>query len=418
MRTATRVTMLSVVLAAIIVAFSWNDSPLSAAPTGTHAAMAADADSPECPGPYIAIPIFKDSGMTTVLEYRQMVEIADDISKVPEFHDCQRFVIRGDSAPVYGPLYAVFASDRLDQATFLSGGRGSGGLPRAFAAAEVYTKLGNYPALGIKRGFSCLYLSRADTWEAYMFAAGLDDEACGRFLTVEQRAAATKLSVHRTTDSSMKLSDYPGVVRWDRDRDGNYYMTMKCADGWCDVGLPNPARKTPALTVNAAMSVANKRVRTIRGWYDQQVLAVPAGAMSVRPQRFVGTIIPNSGLGDATFDDGVWTPVATIELEDNIDKYSTQLGVKRGPNRVYLRQVGASWEARIDGSDGTHRWFKVTRHGHEGENFKIPGTVRWRWMANDETIWVRCLEGCCEVEVSTGTNVGSFAPLGSEVSRR
>jgi hypothetical protein len=24
--------------------------------------------------------------------------------------------------------------------------------------------------------------------------------------------------------------------------------------------------------------------------------------------------------------------------------------------------------------------------------------VRWRWLLNDETLWVRCSFGCCTVE--------------------
>lgn len=30
-------------------------------------------------------------------------------------------------------------------------------------------------------------------------------------------------------------------------------------------------------------------------------------------------------------------------------------------------------------------------------NYRIPAVVRWRWKPNDETMWVACPAGCCEV---------------------
>ena len=37
----------------------------------------------------------------------------------------------------------------------------------------------------------------------------------------------------------------------------------------------------------------------------------------------------------------------------------------------------------------------VHRRIHSGE--EIPGAVRWRWKEDDETMWVRCPQGCCTV---------------------
>jgi hypothetical protein len=45
----------------------------------------------------------------------------------------------------------------------------------------------------------------------------------------------------------------------------------------------------------------------------------------------------------------------------------------------------------------------VIRRGHENvrhddmSQVEVPGTARWRWMKDDQTVWVRCDLGCCEV---------------------
>ena len=44
-----------------------------------------------------------------------------------------------------------------------------------------------------------------------------------------------------------------------------------------------------------------------------------------------------------------------------------------------------------------HKYFCVAKREHPA--MVIPGIVRWRWKVKDETIWVSCQRGCCEVDV-------------------
>jgi hypothetical protein len=389
-KTATRVALvsLSLVLAAGATGFVWNESP--PAMRGGMRAAEEDADAPECPGPNIAIRVDSAHG-TPGVTYRHIVEIAQGISTVPEFHDCQRFVTRSPGGqPIYGALYAVFAAKTLADQTFDPD-------TSAFAAAEVYTRRGEYPGLGIKPGFNCLYLSKANGWKAFMVSVGLnDDTVCKPRMSLAQRLGATSLRVTRHVYGNMKPNEYPGVTRWDMDQAGHYYITMRCGAGWCDVGLEEPARASRALTLGDGISEPERRVRTIKGWYDQQVLAIPSGE-NVRPQAIVGTVIPVPGLADLPFDATTYLQVATIEIGD-IPQYKSKLGLKRGTNLLFMRGEGDNWDAYVQAPDGEKKYLKAHRHGHEGQGFNIPGTVRWRWLSKDETIWVRCLEGCCQVQ--------------------
>jgi hypothetical protein len=379
-----------------------------------------DADAPECPGPYISIPVkgVERQGGPIVWMRRQTVEIAADISPVPEYHDCQRFIrkilVFGER---YGPLYAVFAARELDQQTFMPNPNAGDDTTVAFVAAEVYTAKGNYGRLGIKPGFNCLYLSRANNWEGFMVSVGLENDiTCKLRLNDQQRRDAKKLKVIRTTGHT----EYPAVTRWDRDKDGKYYITMKCGDGWCDVGLVDALRGSAALAVDG-LAPAERAVRSIKGWYDQQTLAVPAGVDKVRPQKIVGTVIPAPGLTAFAFARGVEERVATIEI-GNLEQYQSKLGLEAGRNDLYLVRNGPTdndWVAYMGPpGDPNRKRLYVKRHDHTGQGFTIPGTTRWRWLAKDETIWVRCLYGCCQVqEDDPNAVVSSTVPAAGTAGR-
>jgi hypothetical protein len=171
-----------------------------------------------------------------------------------------------------------------------------------------------------------------------------------------------------------------------------------------------------------------KKVLRIKGWYDEQRLAVEAGA-GLRPEDALGTIIPDARLN--TRNDTMdfhrrWIPVARAAFSGFPANYpytskfgftSATMGGGRfnkvdmchGSAAECLRQAPIpsqctdgpfKWWARISpaaqGADPVYRC--VERHGHEALNIPlIPATARWRWLANDETLWVRCAQGCCTV---------------------
>lgn len=373
-------------------------SATNPAPASIHTTeVPDDKDAPECPGPYFAVP--KKRGSPGLIH---VVEIAEGISEVPEFHDCQRFIRTGMlssfsalfTGPKYGALYAIFVSDSLER---LMNELGAHAL-EPVAVAEVYTSKGKYPELGIKEGFNCLYLTSKNSWEAYMVAVGETAGKCTRLLG-GLRVGAKKLTVRRVEVPHMIETEYPAVARWDRDLKGRYFIGVKCGAAWCEVGLQDTALSSAPLAVTAGATHGELRVRQIKGWYDQQSLAIPSG-LHVRPQPKIGTVIPNPDLGDNTFTfaEGVSTAVATIEIGD-IPEYKSKLGLTAGTNSLSLRVKDNKWTAEIKNpATGTVKTLKVIRRDHTGEGFKIPGTVRWRWLAGDETIWVRCLYGCCQVQ--------------------
>ena len=74
------------------------------------------------------------------------------------------------------------------------------------------------------------------------------------------------------------------------------------------------------------------------------------------------------------------------------------------PHRAQLtrpRGKAALWFAKIRPADATKEEVHcVLRRDHSclrAKGVTIPGTARWRWVAKDETSWVRCMFGCCQV---------------------
>jgi hypothetical protein len=93
--------------------------------------------------------------------------------------------------------------------------------------------------------------------------------------------------------------------------------------------------------------------------------------------------------------------------------YDVKLGLVEGENQIFLRVVDGDWQVKLVhrsppdvtadladhpelGGAMATAGFAAQRHPHPG--FPIPGTLRWRWLADDETIWVRCDDGCCQVQ--------------------
>jgi hypothetical protein len=411
-KNAARVTMLALSFTLVAV-IAWKQPATPA--VASHAVEPPDdMDAPECPGPYFAVYMKRQNG--TTIEHE--VEIAGHITKVAEFHDCQRFV----TGQRYEALYAVFASDTLDSLFVADTVRET-----AYAVAEVYTKHGDYGLLGIRQGFNCLYLSNANGWEAFMVWAGNNDDDCGPVLSNFQRnntAAMKKLTVKRVQVPQMSFADYPPTTRWDRAKDGQYSIGVKCGAAWCEIGLAPTSQASDALPVANGMTHGQKRVRLIKGWYDQQTLAVggptvsvPGGALiDIKPAMGsdkVSAVMPVPRLGSMPFPVGQWRRVGTI-LMGAIPGYESKLGVKPGTNKIELRRNSETdptdWSARVVDPNNSSHEFEVTRRDHSAEHFNIPGTLRWRWQADDETIWVRCLEGCCQVQQTGGGGEG-FGPL-------
>jgi hypothetical protein len=341
-------------------------------------------------------------------------------------------------------------------------GRGPLGLPtapdpfrkygRPVAVAEVMALDSGYSTLGIKRGFNCLYLyGKAETvsgLEARMIPVGANDTNCLKPLPSGN--VGTVLEVRRTRFPKMTV---PPVARWDWD--GTHlkqYIGIDCGSAaYCDIG---PAGFVMSKAHSGLATTPQQVVLAVKGWYDEQRLAYPQTTTSLTQPDvgpIMGTLVPAPNLashnGKPLQSDFAnhWVPVATAFISDSSTKYKKKLNLERGTpesqrgNAVFLcfgnkrtcvvpdtvasescptnpeDYTGASgaalqsmppqnidptqrrWWARIVSAvTGKVAVYCVTRREHE--KVDIPGVVRWRWAINDETMWVRCLEGCCEVE--------------------
>jgi hypothetical protein len=357
-------------------------------------------DSTDCPGPYFKIKV-PQPGETTIDQ--DTVALAEQISQVPEFHDCQRFI----ASNTYDKLFAVFASFRLESIDDTLNALNANLPPAstqwvAVAAAEIYTTEGTYDALGINPGFSCLYLANKNDWkDGYMLSTGWDEKKCVDVMDLgaSPPAGTTMLKVRRIKYGALADADYPAVARWEVDAAGNYLIGIKCGDAWCQVG----GTESGLATVTGTFTSTNA-VDHVNGWFDQQLLALPGAAgAGATPSPIMGVARPVAGLGammdPVPFENG-WVEVGGIQLSQASDVYVTKLGLGAGWNQLFLKgkKGEAVWHAKIVSAGGQTSYRKVLRHSHDGMGLDIPGTLRWRWVRDDETVWARCLEGCCQVQ--------------------
>lgn len=391
---------------------------------------------PECPGADSLVVTMIDSvgklrgrPFTYSHEVRK-IPLAGDNSNVPEFHDCQRFIVKDSNGMLqYDSLYAIFASFRMQALTdSLAGAIPS---PSGFPAAEILSYGGTYPALGIEPNFNCLYFYRVGPeWKAKMVPIGSAERNCGDPLVDPAGATGTDLEVRRSVAGGWDYHDYPDVSRWDWDStNSRQYISIKCGSGWCEVGAPG-FRSSPQHTdsppidpVPGGQGTASERSRVfrIKGWYDRQLLAVRDGNGHLRPGKVWGTIIPHPVLGRGDHNTASyfqpWIHVATVFLSGDYDaKYvsfkagRTKLSLCNGtalvcdvPNTLTAcpSQIGSQWWTMVQhvGADGApdenpiYRCATMRSHS----NTIVPGTSRWRWMEQDETSWMRCTQGCCEL---------------------
>ncbi len=435
----------------------------------------------ECP---LTDSIVVDTPFVTVPT--SVIPASGAITHVPEFHDCQRFLL---ASPVwqiqslnrlpfvwlvkktYDSLFAVFASESLSarwraETTIvvlpptrdpISGelvvGKATTRITKPDSGvyvlfAEIVSWGGTYDRLGIGRGFNCLYLRGPENPSAKMVQYGKDEPSCASSLmTGEGEQQEQKdLEVNYVPAGAFGPGDFPPVARWDWDSTSKeHFITMRCGTGWCEVGSMRFVGSVAAFDAGSP-SGRLRRVSEIRGWYDEQRLAVGPHQLNASSVRAIA--VPDSGLDAYTESDfnKHWTPTARIWISEPSETYAEKLnlGVKH-PRGAYnqisvcrgvrsdcsglpdelvcLNQAGAPasasdtlWWARI-----TRAWIGpgsvqlqdtslayiaqptayrcLKRFDHpELTSTHIPGTVRWRWQAHDETVWMRCAQGCCEVQ--------------------
>lgn len=400
---------------------------------GSAAVLSADSDTlPECPRHWERLP----KALGGRLSSADGFPVVGTITDVPEFHDCQRLIMPDST---YGPLVAVFAAYNLDTLQTLVSADSA-------VAGALILNLSlhkNYDALYIRTGYNCLYLWTAPSnvspgevdWHARILSV---DTTASRCLNkIDPHTAGGNDLVVRPLPINYKLDTaaIPPVARWDWDEVARqHYIGIRCGKIWCEVGAPGFTPSAHYQLPNGPTSKEEWRVRSIKGWYDQQPLA-DIGAKRPIPS-VVGTVFPGPSLDGLlkTGSTGHWFTAAYVNLSRpspyyknmlNLDAVSDALPLKRMntllfchgrrdqciPNTAtaasFLRPCGLPltsgqeiiWFQIKPAVEGEPKYGCVKRHDHSMEVTKrIPNTARWRWLLDDETIWKECIQGCCEVE--------------------
>jgi hypothetical protein len=285
-----------------------------------------------------------------------------------------------------------------------------------------------YDTLGIKTGFNCLYLLRDASADfgikALMVPVGTEEKECEKPYQTSM-GGHELLAVPYEVPAGLTWEDLPAVARWDWDPATKVqFIGLRCGFFWCEVG-PKTGFGSSAAHVYPFAKAKEKRTFWIKGWYDEQQLAAKVGK-ALRPLSVVGTVVPDSALDDwtdGTFPTESWVPAARIAIRPPAQRYKDKFGLMAThiPTRMDSLQLcqgswsecatasGESptqpancdaaasdrWWARIINQQKSKRYFCVIRAPHKG--VPIAGTARWRWLRNDETVWIRCAEGCCQV---------------------
>lgn len=317
-----------------------------------------------------------------------------EVTNVPEYNDCQRFIV-GQS---YDSIYAVFVAHNAASAinrlkalecrpslTLSDGGvaprrprsgplspsplyasRGSPGdtslvldtptFTRApdcrtdstkqwnsvgISVAEIVSLGGTYAPLGIKPKFNCLYIFDSAALKAIMRPVDEDEKLC---LEVVDPATivGTPLMVRASSRAGLGPEDYPPVARWDTDpQTGRLYVSMICGEKWCEVG--ETGLTSSVQYTSDSPDPSERRVVEVKGWYDEQRLARIEGGVAV-PSRAVGTMIPESGLDGYTPEDFttdvLWRRAARLVISDTVSKYKTDLNLDRTAG---IQQWNQAW---------------------------------------------------------------------------
>lgn len=425
----------------------------------------------ECPDHNLNLPVGAgDSTSVTV------VPVAGVITNIPEFHDCQR-LLSEQNPDRYGPLAGVWVSYRLDsllnalpkhnEGAIRPPTSGGGivaphgfepgvspweiipGAPRTgVMLAQVYAWDGDYRPLGMKQGWNCLYFFPDNTPSglAALMVPVADVRKCPDFVDtggIKSLAAATPqpLFVATTGPSNLHPGAFPPVGRWDWDaRSHTQYLGIGCGRSWCEVTREQVYTPSVAYPLTAGTEPElRRRMFEVKGWYDEQRLALHNTNMGDAPAAFHGVAIPDTMLDlidDPSGFEGQWISAAwaTVGLPgETVDpKYETNFNFRPGDLRDPHRPVNLShvfmcqgkveqcfpqgsntapprecnaqpgWWARIESPEvgGTTgpatKYACVGRVDHSSLAAPhIPGTARWFWLKDDEKLWMRCAQGCC-----------------------
>jgi hypothetical protein len=397
--------------------------------------------NPSCPhdAHYVVRNLFREDSVVVM-----GIQVAGSIADIPEFHDCQRLLQGSGSG--YGTLAGIYASERLEMledsiARLIQSHR----VNLAVAAAQVFSYDSGYAPLGIRRLHNCLYMGltfaqAGPKWRAWMVPAGVVGERCLLPLDPSSGAGTELFVMEMPEATDLPSADVPPVARWNWSVRGNTQtIGIKCGSRWCEIGRhdfgPSPHFSAgtwpPGRPVlgQPVQSSHRRRVMEVRGWYDQQRLARAAAGSPTNATTLEARVIPDprtDSYSDADFANGTWLPSGYVVMpaprnsneRSWLAEYRTKFGFGVGWNTISLcardaatclpegvsltcsTPAGAQrWYGRVEDADGRVRYLCVARRQYSvPAGVRVPRTARWRWTADDETVWVGCTQGCCELE--------------------
>lgn len=346
-------------------------------------------------------------------------------TQIPEFHDCQRLLDKDKDG--YTAEAAIYAFPGIvDLPEQLRALEQAGDPLRAIAGAEIISTA-DYDKLGIKLGANCLYLfTQQGNLRAFMRPVATETDCAQRLNPVPPQPGWKQLIVTQDPEQApFTRFDFSPSARWDYDArpaQRLQFIGLPCEQAYCMIA--GAAAQSWKRYDRPGQGVKGRRVVKLRTWYDEQILGIlPASGGVVVPSGVFGTIFPDSVLGergesDYQVPDQPWLHAADIRLQSALPYYKTKFNLDVTPDGEYYNQVSLCmgpdtrcipqgvtpptcgttndpWYARIVSLTGDVKYNCVKRHLHQG--FSIPGNARWYWLPNDEGIWVRCPNGCCQV---------------------
>ena len=340
------------------------------------------------------------------------LRFAYDRAESPEWNDQQRLPNEctndtpGCKPDTYGAFVTIFpAKDLEDWDVDEFDRRALKGAPVAEICSEE-----DYPLLGIRKaplnGDVCndpntlfiVHIKNGDDWAAFMKPPKAAGAVPPVLLEVER---ATYETDDFCVPAQGKCNKYiPAVVRFDWVRN-TLAISVKCADGWCDVMHPDRFVKQNADKPGTPQSNSRER---IKGWHDSQYLMV-SGPRPHGPLLEVTPVDSLESISIAGFEEN-WRTVAYIaKPQDYKTMKDGSLMVRGGNirrNEIQIKKIknSSDWQWQmmyIDASNNKTyskaRPVKWTEHTLT----HTPATARWRWKADDEMVWTRCDYGCCEL---------------------
>lgn len=357
----------------------------------------------------------------------EAMRLAKMFFDIPEYHDEGRLPVDRDRpGALLGPLAGIYASPFLHGFT-RPAQIYEQGIPGTFAAIVVVdekpgaTLPTSYTNLHLHAGMNCVWL--------YVDPPSDGITSPGYLANLHYTARVSRPAANGTCDRSAQMNilpvtavrnnrfldgnDYPPVARFDTDDRGRPVLAIRCLNAFCEIGVggePNVRTpdRLPRPDVNRAQwdplrgaSVEQARRQVVKGWHDEQTLAVRGADFIWRASDVRATIRPDpvaAQYDSADFHDN-WRRVATIQINRDVPTSSKYFGwgLRRGDNDIEFKYDATvrKWQARLVRSGSQPIvWSVMKRTVHH--DVTVPPIARFRWTGADDGVWAPCGNACCK----------------------